>query len=243
MLQEVQIMRVMTFNIQHCHEWLENRINIECFANAVKEHGADFCGLNEVRGNGPVPGYTDQTNKLGDAIGYNRFFGQTIRVAGVAPYGNAFVTKYPVISAEAHMIPETDDRTDPSNYERRGFISAIVDVCGREVCFMVCHMGLSAAEQRCAVKSLCDFLDDVKLPVILMGDFNTTPGSGILDPIFERLSNTDDVSVNPGEYTYPSYDPKIKIDYILYRGLKCTRTETVCKVISDHFPIIADFEI
>ncbi len=233
----------MTFNIQHCHEWLENRINIPIFANAVDRLGADFCGLNEVRGKGALPGYTDQTNKLGDILGYNRYFGQTIRVGGIGPYGNAFVTKYPVISAETVMIPDTDDRTEPSNYESRGFIKTVVDADGTEVCFLVCHMGLSAAEQKNAVETLCPIIDNSQTPLILMGDFNTTPHSGVLYPLFERLSDTDEVSVNLDAYTYASYDPKQKIDYILYKGLKCTRAETVTEIISDHFPIIADFEL
>lgn len=236
-------MRVMTFNIQHCHEWLENRINISVFAEKIKEFDADFCGLNEVRGFGGLPGYTDQTNTIGDAIGYNRYFGQVIRVGGLGPYGNAFVTKYDIISAKTVKIPDTDDRTEKSNYESRGVISAIIDINGTQVRFLVCHMGLSKAEQKCAVETLCPIIDETDIPLILMGDFNTTPDSGVLDPLFERLYNADDMSVNPGAYTYASYDPEMKIDYILYKGLNCKKSETVCEIVSDHFPIIADFEI
>ncbi|MBE6709076.1 MAG: endonuclease, partial [Ruminococcaceae bacterium] len=57
-------MRVATFNIQHCHDWVGDKIDIEFFADAIKRFDADFCGLNEVRGSGAIPGYTDQTNKL-----------------------------------------------------------------------------------------------------------------------------------------------------------------------------------
>lgn len=236
-------MRVMTFNIQHCHEWLRNRINIPFFANAVKRMDADFCGLNEVRGKGALPGYTDQINKIGDTLGYNRYFGQTIRVGGVGPYGNAFVTRYPIITAKTVKIPDADDRSEPSNYESRGFISAIVDIDGVRVNFIVCHMGLSTAEQRNAVRAICETTDGIEGPMILMGDFNTTPDSGILDPLFERFSDTDALSLTPGGCTFTSYAPDRKIDYILYKDLKCTYAETVTEIMSDHFPIVADFEL
>ena len=236
-------MKVMTFNIQHCLDYLNNEIDVPFFGECVKKFGADFCGLNEVRGNGPLPDYTDQTNCIGDVLGFERFFGRTIRVAGVAPYGNAFVTRYPVISAERFMIPDVEDKSEQGKYERRGIIGAVIDVDGNEVCFMVCHMGLTAAEQKCAVATLCDMIDTVEIPLILMGDFNTSPDSGILDPLFERLSDTDSLSENPRAYTYPSYDPEVKIDYILYRGLQCKGARTICEIMSDHYPIIAEFDI
>ncbi|MBR4880332.1 MAG: hypothetical protein IKU19_00255, partial [Clostridia bacterium] len=148
-------MKVMTFNIQHCHDWLGEKINIPLFADSIRRFGVDFCGLNEVRGAGAIPGYTDQTNKIGDALGFNRYFGEVIRVGGLGPYGNAFVTRYPVISAETIFIPDTDDRSESSNFESRGVIKSEIDVDGHSVCFLVCHMGLSAAEQRSAVETLC----------------------------------------------------------------------------------------
>lgn len=236
-------MRVMTFNIQHCHDWQNNKIDIPLFADAIHRFGADICGLNEVRGKGPIPGYTDQLGEIAERLEYERYFGQTIKVGGLGPYGNGLISRYPITSAEVIHIPDTDDRSEKSNYEHRGFIRSAVDIDGREVSVIVCHMGLSVAEQRNAVEILCPIIDSTESPLILMGDFNTTPDSGVLDPVFERLSDTNDVSVNPDAYTFPSYAPEKKIDYLLYRGLACTRAETGTEVISDHYPIIADFDI
>ena len=71
-------MKVMTFNIQHCLEYKKNKINIPLFAEKIKEYGADVCGLNEVRGKGSLFGYTDQTNALGNGLGFNRYFAHAI---------------------------------------------------------------------------------------------------------------------------------------------------------------------
>lgn len=236
-------MRVMTFNIQHCHDWTNNKINIPLFADTVKKLGADVCGLNEVRGKGALAGYTDQLGKIASRTGFERYFGQAIRVGGIGPYGNGLLSRYQIISSETVHIPDTDDRRENSNYEHRAFINARINMDGREATVIVCHMGLSHAEQKNAVETLCPFIDSIKAPIILMGDFNTTPDSGVLDPLFERMNDTDAVSVNPKECTFPSYEPVKKIDYILYRGLKCIHAETVTEVVSDHFPITADFVI
>ena len=234
-------MRVMTFNIQHCHDWQNNKINIPLFAETVQRLGADICGLNEVRGRGALTGYSDQLGKISKLLGWEKYFGQTIKVGGVGPYGNGLLSKYPIISAETHHIPDVEEKQQDSNNEHRGFIKAVIGTEGRELCVLVCHMGLSRAEQENAVRALCPVIDSIDIPMILMGDFNTTPDSGVLDPLFERLSDTNDVSVNPDTFTYPSYAPEKKIDYILYRGLICRRAETVTKVVSDHFLIAADF--
>lgn len=88
-------MRIMTFNIWHAPDYKNQKIDIDLFARKIKQYGADICGLNEVRGEGPLYGYTDQTNNIADSLGYNRYFGEAIKVKGTSPYGNAIVTKYP----------------------------------------------------------------------------------------------------------------------------------------------------
>ena len=235
-------MRVMTFNIQHCHDWQNNKINIPLFSETIDRFSPDICGLNEVRGRGALKGYSDQLRKIAEPIGYNRYFGQTIKVGGVGPYGNGLVAKYDIVSAEVIHIPDTTDRNGRSNFEHRGIIRATVDACGNDLTVLVCHMGLSEPEQKNAVESLCDIIDETDTPLIVMGDFNTSPSHDVLLPLVERLNDTDKVSENSGTYTFPSYAPEVKIDYIFYRGLRCTYAETVTEIISDHYPIIADFE-
>lgn len=235
-------MRVMTFNIQHCHDWKGNKINIPLFSKTIKRFDPDICGLNEVRGRGALAGYSDQLRKMAEPIGYNRYFGQTIKVGGIGPYGNGLLTKCPIISAEVVHIPDTDDKSGNSNFEHRGIIRSLVNIDNREVAVLVCHMGLSSPEQKNAVETICGLLDEINVPLILMGDFNTAPDSAVLAPLFERLHDSDAVSVNGGTHTFTSYDPKQKIDYIFYSGLRCTYAETITEIVSDHYPIIAEFE-
>ena len=236
-------MKVMTFNVQHCLDYKKNRINIPLFYKTIGNLDIDVCGLNEVRGKGRLWGYTDQTNAIGDGLGYNRYFAEAIKVRGTSPYGNALVTKYEIVSSETIKIPDPEDRTEDGCFESRCVLKAILNCEGKNICVLVCHMGLEMSERVNAVKTICEIIDETDLPIILMGDFNTVPRNDVLKPIYDRLNDTDDLSAVKAFPTYASYEPQDKIDYIFYRGLECKKVETYCEVVSDHFPIIAEFDI
>jgi len=235
-------MKVMTFNIQHALDFKTHIINTDLFAEAIAEYEVDFCGLNEVRGEGPVEGYTDQTNAIADKLGYNRYFGEAIKVCGTSPYGNAVVSRYPFKSVETIRIPDPDINNEinrdgePVHYESRCIIKSVIENNCKEICILVTHFGLAESERKNAVKTLCEIIDTTDLPIILMGDFNTEPDEELLTPLFERMKNVDTY-----ENTFPSDKPQIKIDYILYNGLECGNSETIKEIYADHLPIVAEF--
>ena len=236
-------MKVMTFNIQHALDYQKQVIDFDLFINAIKKYDADVCGLNEVRGDGPLEDYIDQTGAIADGLGFNSYFGEAIKVEGTSPYGNAIVSRFSFKSVETIKIPDPVIKKGKHSFESRCVIKANANVDGKEICFLVCHMGLNLSEQKNAVKTICALLDDINLPVILMGDFNTTPEDKVLNPIRERMSDSDHMNPVKNHGTYPSDKPDVKIDYIFYRDLKCTKTETIQEIYSDHLPIIAEFEI
>ena len=59
-------MKVMTFNIQHCLNYVEQRIDFEIMARAIMECGADVVGLNEVRDLGTDGEYQAQARILAE---------------------------------------------------------------------------------------------------------------------------------------------------------------------------------
>ncbi len=236
-------MKVMTFNVQHALDYQKQVIDTDLFIGAIKKYGADICCLNEMRGEGPIDGYTDQTNAIGDGLGFYRYFGEAVKIGGTSPYGNAVVSRFPFKSAETVAIPVSPDKTDDEYYEPRCVIKAVAEIDGKDICFLVCHMGLSDKERIEAVKTICKLIDGTDLPIILTGDFNTTPDDSVLEPIYERLCDSDEKAENKGVFTYASYSPEIKIDYIFYRGLECLYSRVITEIYSDHFPIIAEFYI
>ena len=81
-------LRIMTFNIQHCMNYITREIDYPLFAKTIAESGADIVGLNEVRGESETEGYDDQARILAEGAGYKyHYFAEAIRFNGRDPYG------------------------------------------------------------------------------------------------------------------------------------------------------------
>ena len=57
-------MRIMTFNIQHCKNYISKKIDVPAVADAIALLGAEVVVLNEVYGAGAHPAYTAQAEEL-----------------------------------------------------------------------------------------------------------------------------------------------------------------------------------
>ena len=220
-------MKIMTFNILHCMNYKTKKICFEDFAREIQSYNAGFVGLNEVRGKGFIKDYTAQAKKLGELTGMNHYFGKAINVMGVAPYGNAFLSSYPVISAQTIKIPDPSPKTGSEMYESRALIKAVIDA-GEKYTFIVTHMGLNLDERENAVKTILAVAPEEKC--IIMGDFNCTPESAELKPLFEKYNCSDTETL-----TFPSDSPRIKIDYIFTsKDIEVIDRGTTSDVVSDH---------
>ena len=220
-------MKIMTFNILHCMDYLTKKIDFKKFADEITASGADIAGLNEVRGRGLLSGYSAQAKKLGALTGMKHYFGKAINVMGVAPYGNGLLSKFPISSAETVKIPDPEQKTGDSMYESRAIIKAVIDA-GKKYTVLVTHMGLNPDERENAVKTLLEIAPEESC--IIMGDFNCTPDSEELKPLFDKY-----ICPDTGTYTFPSDAPRIKIDYIFVsRDIEITDKGTTTNIVSDH---------
>ena len=231
-------MKIMSFNTQHCLNYVERKIDFEIMARAITEIDADVVGLNEMRGDGVLADYTDQTGALSALTGIqNSYFAKAIDVGGVkAPYGNALLSKYRIVSKETILVPDPDPKNESfRNYETRCLLKARLS-CGITV--MVIHFGLNPDEQENAVKTVMENLEGERC--VLMGDFNVTPDSKILDPIREKMVDTASV-FDCEKFSFPSDTPRKKIDYIFVTpDATIVSADIPVTVASDHRPHTAE---
>jgi len=89
-------------------------------------------------------------------------------------------------------------------------------------------------------------------PVILIGDFNTTPESRVHSILTSSLTDVWSAAAKRSgpEGTFHGFTgkPERRIDWILVRGLKPNRVETITtqregRYPSDHFPLIAELDL
>ena len=216
-------------------------IDVNEAASALEKYGADIIALNEVRGEGPGKDYTDQTGTIAARLGCHAFFGPAIRFDG-GPYGNALLSRFPILDAQIIPIPDPPVRDEKAYYETRCLIRARLDVPGGLTVF-VSHFGLAQSEKRNAVATLLDALKTVDTPVLFMGDLNMEPDDPILSPVFSALRDTADI-LPERPLTFSTYKPEMKIDYIFASDcLTVLEARALHETASDHRPYMAILEI
>lgn len=232
-------MKIMTFNTQHCLNYLEQKIDFPLMAEAIIRCGADIVGLNEMRSKGARDDYDRQVDILSALTGLKHFFfAKAIDFPNRGPYGNGLLSRYPIVSAESIPIPDPNPRKYDGYYETRCVLKARLE---GGITVLACHFGLNPDEQENAVATICDHLADTKC--ILMGDFNVLPEDPVLDPIRKRMKDTADTFQAP-LFSFPSDAPDRKIDYIFVSpDITVEEADIPAIVASDHRPHTADIII
>lgn len=226
-------MKIMSFNTQHCLNFVTREIDYEVMANAIKAMEADIVGLNEMF-DGENGIYGKQTEKLSRLTGLeNHFFAKAID-EDTSEYGNGFLSRYKIVKSEAILIPDPSPKSYTGYYETRVLLKAELE---NGYTVLVTHFGLNPDEQQNAVKTVLEHITDTKC--ILMGDFNVTPDNSVLLPIRERMKDTAELFDEP-KASWESGNPTVKIDYIFVsRDVEVEYADIPSLVASDHLPHVA----
>lgn len=232
-------LKVASYNIFHCENFKEEKIDFDAFAELIRSFDADVIGLNEVHGEGESEEYTAQTETLAENLGYDGFFAKATEIDGSNPFGNAVLTRKKIRSVEVIPIPDPDPKTGNEYYETRCLLKLRLE--DPDVTFLITHFGLNTDEQINAVSTVLSQLGDENF--VLMGDLNVRPDNPVLDPIRARMKDTAEAS-DDALLSFPSDAPNRKIDYIFTsKNIRVLSVEVPDKVLSDHLPITAEIEI
>ena len=233
-------LKVTSYNILHCEDWLKEKIDYDAFAELIDSFGADVMGLNEVHGEGDWEEYDEQAQILGEKIGCNYYFSKATELDGTNPFGNAMLSRLPVKECVTVPIPDPDPKTGDEYYETRALL-IMKTATTPELTFLITHFGLNDDEQQNAVKTVLENLPEENC--VLMGDFNVRPDNRVLDPIRARMTDAADaMGVQP--LTFPADKPDRKIDYIFVsNNIKVNSFKAEEVVLSDHRPVSAEIEV
>lgn len=232
-------MKIMTFNTQHCKNFVTGKIDFEIMADAIKKCNPDIVGLNEMYDEGEAENFVAQTKILSELTGLKyHYFAKAIDCyGGKNPYGNGFLSKIPITSAKTVMIPDAVREEGKKHYETRCVLKAELE---NGIAVLVTHFGLNDTEQKNAVETVMENLNPEKC--ILMGDFNVLPDNEILNPIRERMKDAADLLEKPLG-SWPSDNPERKIDYIfLSKDIEIVSADIPEIIASDHRPHIAEIK-
>ena len=231
--------RIMSYNVKHCRNEETHEIDFDAVAGVIRRRGADIIGLNEIFDDAEGRKYGRQPGELAARLGFHAFFAPAIRVSGI-PYGNALLSRFPILQARTVLIPDPAEPAYDGYYETRCVLMAEIDVAGGlRVC--VSHFGLNPDEQINAFRTAEECIREDRC--VLMGDMNLTPENPLLLPLRKRLFDTAEAFPAP-RLSFPSQAPDRKIDYIFTsRDLEVLSADIPAETVSDHRPYLVQLRL
>lgn len=246
-------LRVATFNIHHGAR-SDGTLDLEGTARVLEDLNADVIALQEVdRFFSDRSDFADQASWLGERLGMHAEFAANIVRDPSAPgrppreYGLALLTRIAPARRFHAQLPE------PRVVERRGVLSALIDVDGTKAEVFNVHLTTGPGHyRRQQFRAVRELVERSERPAVIMGDLNApsfnlrdywTLTRGLRDAwagqglgLLQRFVRGATNPVTPL--------PVRRIDYILVtpgiRTLAITRVRTDA---SDHLPVVADLEL
>jgi len=224
--------RVMDYNVHNGFN-TAGRLDLETLANIIEESEADVIGLQEISRGWLIWGGVDMLTWLSQRLDMPYFSGPT----SDAQWGNAILSRYPIVSAEATPLPPDDLLL------LRGYIVAEIDIGGGTLTFVdthFSHRGKHDAIRELQASELVSAWNSAPFTIIV-GDLNATPDSDAMQTLSGAgLINVAAEICTPPIHTSPADDPRRQIDYIwVSPNLHFSDCEILQTTTSDHLPVIA----
>ena len=231
-------LRVMTYNIRAADYGLSGIIA------TLKKGQADIIALQEVDKLVRRTGRIDQPKRIARSLGMNYVFRKHFSYQG-GEFGLTLLSRFNIDQVERVQVQRSN----------LILLKARVHTPGQPTIVIVVHFHPTnpldksstkkendAARLREAKRAL-ELATTCKAPLLIMGDFNDTPGSPAYGLFTERFQDCCGVAGDWWEKTWPASFPITRIDYIWvsrhFRVLRCYAPHSSA---SDHLPVIAEIQ-
>ena len=202
----------------------------------IKSQDPDIVGLIEVDTGSVRSRMVNQAEKIAADLSMNTSYetkygeksiNQILPI--VRKQGNAFM-------AAARVHGET------FHYFDTGIKRLIIELEMKEFAVFLVHLSLKYRHRHLQMRRLYDLIEATEKPVIVAGDFNTFWGENEIY-LFMKAAGLQSANAD-GVNTYPSRSPRKELDFILYQeGIEVTHFEVPDVRLSDHLPLICDFDV
>ena len=232
-------LKVMTFNIYH-GETMKGDFDLDRIARVILDEDPDMVALQEVDFlTKRARGY-DLATELGWRTKMTPLFGRAMKYDG-GEYGEAILSKHSFVSTRNVPLPHSEGR------EPRSALEAVVELSsGARIAFVGTHLDhlRDEKDRLMQARGIVEAFAGNDVPTILAGDLNALPDSTTLALLREHWTAAHGDSPEP---TYPSKDPRMKIDYVMFAPEECWRVIEMRviadEVASDHCAVVAELEL
>lgn len=215
---------------------LGNQAVLPEISRFIKSVDPDVVGLIEVDTGSIRSRNVNQAESIAAHLGMNtsyetkygeKSFNQMLPI--VRKQGNAFMAAPRVHGERFH-------------YFDTGIKRLIIELEMDDYAIFLVHLSLKYRHRHLQLRRLYDLIEVTEKPVVVAGDFNTFWGENEIYLFMKaaglRSANKDSLP------TYPSRAPRKELDFILYQdGINVTNFEIPDVRLSDHLPLVCDFEL
>ena len=232
----VPTLRVLAYNVKH-GRGMDGVVDLSRAAALIRSLEPDLVALQEIDCRCTRSGGVDQAQWLGEKTGMHAVFGRFMDYQG-GEYGMAILSRWPILRAENHELPPGAEPRSALEVEVTvpSAASARSPVTLR---FVGIHLYRTEDERMAQARRLLELFADSDAPVLLCGDFNSEPGSPVLDELATVWTAVD---TGEDRFTFPSVDPNREIDFLLLRDRDGFQVELANvldePLVSDHRPLL-----
>lgn len=240
-----RILKVLTYNVQvameshnirhyFLHLWHHllphprREKNLEAIAKIIKPF--DIVALQELDIGSIRSRYVNQVDYLAEEGEFSYAeFQSTRKIGPFAQHAKALLSRVPIHNVNHYDLP--------SKIPGRGITTFCIGKNANPLIIVNVHLSLSKKARNNQLQFIADLITQYK-HTIVMGDFNLTPQELKDSP----LSKTDlQIARTEVIHTYPSWNPRKQIDYILLTSsLKLESSGVIPSPSSDHLPLYAN---
>lgn len=236
------MLRVMTYNLHH-GEGVDGKLDLDRIAAVIRSAQPDLVALQEVDRKAKRTHAVDQSIEYARLTSMHGWFGAAMPFQG-GEYGQVLLSRWLLESPRVIRLPGRKD------HEPRIAVSADVIIPGLgRVRWAGVHLDASRddTDRWEQVGALIAEFNGEEVPTLLVGDFNATPESRVMQCFWASGSKWIDTAGRFAAPTIPAEAPTSRIDYILGSPRDAWQTldsRVVSDAIaSDHRPVVATLRL
>ncbi|MFV0344783.1 MAG: endonuclease/exonuclease/phosphatase family protein [Bacteroidales bacterium] len=228
--------RVMSLNILH-GATMKGDFNLDAIAGFIKKYNPDLVAMQEVDFNTRRARGYNLPLELGYRTKMNPLYARAMYYDG-GEYGEAILSKFSFTKTENIALPHKE-----SSEPRAALMTEFLTKNGNTIQFVATHLDhlddeTDRVKQAFAIKQK---FEKSTTPTILIGDLNADPNSNTLKILKEVFTKPSIDAATKA--TYPSDNPNICIDHILFNmpdNWEVIDYRIVCDdYITDHCAVVA----
>jgi endonuclease/exonuclease/phosphatase family metal-dependent hydrolase len=265
-------LRVLTYNIAHGRgptddNWkgtaAERRDRIQAIAKLLTDSKADLIVLNEVDFDSTWSGHQNQAEAIAQAAGFPNWVEHRNldfrSIYGSLKSGNAILSRYPIVDSKLVRYPTLRTAERILAGHKQGIVCTLQISESQQLRVIAVHLEHRSEDIRVqSALKIIETVEESEIPLIAIGDFNSTPSS-LPDAEFDSNGNnamdvlfgSNNFSVAPlttkadeSNMTFPAVKPAWIIDWILIPNTWSFSGHRVLDDhLSDHRPVVADLLI